>query len=211
MISLHSITVNPFQENTYFLWDETGSCAIIDPGCSNPNEEDMLIHFIESRELKPQIIINTHAHIDHILGNRFVADKYGIDLTLHKKDLPTLQAGKIVASQYGIPYKVSPEPAEFLNEGPAVLFGNSEIEIVFTPGHSPGSVCLILRKEKKVIGGDVLFYNSIGRTDLPGGNHEQLLDSIRRELYTLPDDFTVYPGHGPATSIGFEKQTNPFT
>lgn len=210
MINVHGIAFNPFLENTYFLWDESGECAIIDPGCSNTYEEETLADFIEINRLKPVILLNTHCHIDHILGNRYVSEHYGIGLHIHISDLPTLNAGELVADRYGIPYRPSPLPQGYLKEGTAVGFGKSELEIVFTPGHSPGSVCFIAREDKFVIGGDVLFHNSIGRTDLPGGDHEQLLQSIRTELYTLPDDFTVYAGHGPETSIGFEKRTNPF-
>ncbi len=210
MITLHSFTFNPFQENTYVLADETGECVIIDPGCSNAQEQSKLALYITEQKLKPVKLLNTHCHIDHILGNKFVADTYQLELEMHQKDLQTLAAGKVSADIFGIPYEESPSPTKFLEEGDVISFGNSTLDIVFTPGHSTGSICFISRADKLVIGGDVLFYQSIGRTDLPGGNHQQLLTSIRTKLFTLPADFKVYPGHGPATTIGFEKENNPF-
>ena len=210
MIKLHSFTFNPFQENTYVLADETGECLIIDPGCSNTQEQSKLTLFITAQKLKPLRLLNTHCHIDHILGNKFIADTYQLELEMHQKDLQTLAAGKVSADIFGIAYEESPAPTKFLEEGDKIYFGNSILDIVFTPGHSAGSICFISHADKLVIGGDVLFYQSIGRTDLPGGNHQQLLDSIRTKLFTLPADFTVYPGHGPATTIGFEKENNPF-
>lgn len=210
MITIQSFTFNLFQENTYLLFDATKECVIIDPGCSTNSERDTLKNFIEQNELKPVKLLNTHCHIDHILGNKFIADTYALGLEANENDLRTLDAGKVSAEIFGIEYELSPLPSHFLNEGDIVKFGNSELEIVFTPGHSTGSICFYNRSDKFVIGGDVLFYQSIGRTDLPGGNHEQLLTSIRTKLFTLPDDFTVHPGHGPSTSIGFEKVNNPF-
>lgn len=210
MINIQPFTFNPFQENTYLLFDETLACAIIDPGCSNATERKTLQDFISTNKLKPVKLLNTHAHIDHILGNKFVADTYQLDLEMNEKDMQTLASGTVSAAIFAIEYDESPQPKVFLNEGDLVTFGNTDLEIVFTPGHSMGSICFYNRAHKFIIGGDVLFYQSIGRTDLPGGNHEQLLTSIRTKLFTLPDDFIVYPGHGPTTTIGFEKLNNPF-
>ncbi len=210
MITIQAFTFNPFQENTYLLFDETHECAIIDPGCCNAAERKVLRDFIENKKLKPVKLLNTHAHIDHILGNKFIADSYGLELEMNEKDLKTLASGAISAAIFAIDYEESPQPKVFLNEGDSVYFGKTSLEIVFTPGHSMGSICFYNRNDKFIIGGDVLFYQSIGRTDLPGGNHAQLLTSIRTKLFTLPDDFTVYSGHGPSTTIGFEKLNNPF-
>lgn len=211
MIEVQSITFNPFQENTYILWDETGECVIIDPGCYDRSEQLQLSGFLSTKGLKPVLLLNTHCHIDHIFGNHYVADKYDLRLWIHPEDEVTLNSGVVVAENYGLSYQPSPSPTHYLHEGEKVKFGNSELDIVFTPGHSPGSVCFISKEDQFVIGGDVLFYNSIGRTDLPGGDHQTLLNSIRKNLYILDDSYKVYPGHGSATSIGFEKQTNPFT
>ena len=210
MINIQSFTFNPFQENTYLLFDESNECVIIDPGCSDTNERNTLKNFIERNSLTPVKLLNTHCHIDHILGNKFIADTYKLGLEANEKDLKTLAAGRVSADIFGIDYEESPQPNHFLEEGDKVIFGKSELEIVFTPGHSTGSICFYNRVDKFIIGGDVLFFQSIGRTDLPGGNHQQLLESIRTKLFTMPDDFTVYPGHGPSTTIGFEKANNPF-
>ncbi|HET7818000.1 MAG TPA: MBL fold metallo-hydrolase [Bacteroidia bacterium] len=210
MIQIQGFTFNPFQENTYILYDETKECVIIDPGCSNKSEQEELVEFIKSEELKPIKLLNTHCHIDHVLGNTFVAKKYNLKLEIHKEDLQTLHSLPQVSHLYGLNAEASVEPEGFLNEGDKVKFGNSILDIVFTPGHSPGSICFISHQDKFVIGGDVLFYTSIGRTDLPGGNHDTLLGSIREKLFTLSDDYVVFPGHGQETAIGFEREQNPF-
>lgn len=210
MISIKTFTFNPFQENTYILYDESLASAIVDPGCSNSQERKMLVDFINLNKLKPVKLLNTHCHIDHILGNKFIADTYNLGLEANENDLRTLEAGKVSAEIFGIEYELSPLPSVFLNEGDTITFGDSELEILFTPGHSMGSICFLNRKDKFIIGGDVLFYQSIGRTDLPGGNHNQLLQSIRTKIFTLPNDFIVYSGHGTTTTIGFEKLNNPF-
>ena len=207
---IKTFTFNPFQENTYILYDETKDCVIIDPGCYEKFEKDELANFIETNHLKPVRLLNTHCHIDHVLGNYFVADRYQLKLEIHQGELQQLRATAVYGPTYGIFMEPSPEPSSFLNEGDAVKFGNTTLEIFFTPGHSPASICFYNRDEKKLIAGDVLFYQSIGRTDLPGGNHHQLLNSIREKLFVLPDDVIVYPGHGPETKIGFEKKYNPF-
>ncbi len=203
-------TVNPFQENSVVLYDDSKECAIVDPGFSDQKERDELNRFIEGHELKPVLLLNTHCHIDHILGNRFVADKYQLGLQIHPFDKPLLEAAKSYAHMYGLNYDHSPEPAHLFEENEILSFGTSKLEIMHLPGHSPGHVALIHHKTKTVVSGDVLFNGSIGRTDLPGGNHADLLNSIRTKLFTLPDDYTVVPGHGPTTTIGAEKMSNPF-
>ena len=210
MIQISFFTFGPFEENTYILHDETKQCVIIDPGCCDDSERKELTSFIENNNLKPVKILNTHCHIDHVLGNKFVAEKYQLKLEINKLDLPVLQALQIVAKNYGIPAEASPAPSSFIGEGDIIQFGKSEMEILFTPGHSPGSICFVNKKQKIVISGDVLFSGSIGRTDLPGGNHTTLISSIKTKLFPLGDDFEVFPGHGPSTKIGFEKQNNPF-
>lgn len=201
---------NAFQENTYLLYDDSGECIIIDPGCNTKNEEDQLINFIENAKLTPVKLVNTHCHIDHILGNKFISEKYNLPLIAHKGEKPVLESGVMVSEMYGIEYKKSPDISAFLDEGDTLEFGNSVLEILFTPGHSPASISLFHRQSKQLIAGDVLFQGSIGRTDLPGGNFETLIDSIKSKYYPLGDDVIVYPGHGPATQIGIEKSSNPF-
>lgn len=210
MITIQGFTFNPFEENTYILFDETKECVIIDPGCSNPSEQEEIVDFIKSEQLKPVKLLNTHCHIDHVFGNSFIAKKYNLALEIHKEDLQTLHSLPQVSHLYGLNAEESVEPSNFLNEGDKIVFGNSSLDILFTPGHSPGSICFVSHADKLIIGGDVLFYGSIGRTDLPGGDHETLLSSIRTKLFVLDDDFAVFSGHGQETTIGFEKKNNPF-
>jgi hydroxyacylglutathione hydrolase len=211
MLKIHSFTFNPFQENTYVVWDdELKECAIIDPGCSNTSEQNELAHFIKNEKLKPVYIINTHAHIDHVLGNAWVKKTYNIPLLLHKEDLKILHSLPDVARMYGVPVAPSPDPDKWMKEGDKILVGQHELEVMFLPGHAPGHVGLYYPKQKLLISGDVLFYESIGRTDLPGGNYDTLMKSITEKVLKLPEDVTVYSGHGPETTIKHEKENNPF-
>ena len=210
-MEISQITFNPFQENTFILWDETRECIIIDPGCYEKNEKESLKNFIESNNLTPVKLINTHCHIDHILGNKFVSEKWNIDLYIHKEDIPLIENAGEIARTYGFTeYKGSPYPKYFLEEGEVLEFGNSKLNILFTPGHSPGHICLLNTEENLIIAGDVLFNGSIGRTDLPGGDYDTLINSIKTKLLCLQDDTEVFCGHGPSTTIGEERLSNPF-
>lgn len=201
---------NPFQENTYLI--ASGSeCVIIDPGCFEHYEKQELADFILENSLKPVRLLNTHCHIDHVLGNNFVCQKWNLKPELHKEDLSILQALPNYGHMFGVGgIEESPMPEKFLDEKDTIEFGNVKLDILFVPGHAPGHIVFVNHAEKYIIGGDCLFKESIGRTDLPGGDHQTLLNSIREKLFTLPDDYTVYPGHGPETTIGFEKKYNPF-
>ena len=211
MIQIHQFTFNPFQENTYVLYDETKECIIIDPGCYEKEEQKELEDFINFHELKPILLINTHAHIDHVLGNFFVTNNWNIGLVLNKLDLVTLNSVKEYCTAYGFEhYQISPEPIKFIDEGECITFGNSKLNVFFTPGHAPGHIVLYCESQRFLIAGDVLFQMSIGRTDLPGGDFDTLINSIKNKLMNLPDDTVVYPGHGPKTTIGFEQENNPF-
>lgn len=210
MISIKSFVFGPFQENTYILYDETKECIIIDPGCYDNRERTELAGFIEDNKLKPVKLINTHCHLDHVFGNGFVADTYTLKLEINKQDQPVLDSYLMSAKMYGLNAAPSPQPAVFLNEGDIISFGNSTLEILFTPGHSPGSITFYNREQQVMIAGDVLFYGSIGRSDLPGGNSATLISSIKNKLFPLGDNYTVYSGHGPSTTIGFERKNNPF-
>lgn len=209
-ITVHAITFNPFEENTYIISSDNGECIIIDPGCFDETERNELLRVITNMDLTPVKLINTHCHIDHILGNAFVASKYNVGLEIHEGELPVLQAGQVMAGMYGIPYEKSPEPVYFIRVGDEVDLAGEKLKVLFTPGHSPASICFYYPAGGWVIGGDVLFYESIGRSDLPGGDHETLIKSIRTQLFVLPDETIVYPGHGPQTTIGYEKTFNPF-
>ena len=210
MAKVESFLNNPYQENTYILYDETGACAIIDPGMETGAEQNAVVNFINDHQLKPVLLLNTHCHIDHVLGNKFIFDQYGLKPKFHVGELPLLEAVFSYAPAMGIRYELSPEPDEYLPETGSISFGNTEIDLIFAPGHSPAHLCFYDKKANILIGGDVLFRGSVGRTDLPGGNFTQLMDNIEQKLFALPDDCTVYPGHGRETTIGYEKQTNPF-
>ena len=208
---IESFAYNAFQENTYVAIDEVAKeCIIFDPGCSNPNENSRFLKALQSFGAKPVRLINTHCHIDHVLGNKLIADTFNLQLEAHKGEVAVLQSCLQVSQMYGVKYDPSPSIEKFLDEGDTVAIGDSEFEIVFTPGHSPASLCFIHHASKQVIGGDVLFHGSIGRTDLPGGSFDTLISSINDKLMVLPDDYIVYPGHGPSTTIGFERANNPF-
>ena len=209
-MNIKIFTFNPFQQNTSVLYDDTKECVIVDPGCYEKHEEEELVSFIDKNDLKVVKLLNTHCHIDHVLGNKFVADKYNVDLYIHKEDLPTLKSIPAYAPVYGFHQYNEKEADQFLNHGDTIEFGNTKLEVIFTPGHAPGHVVFFHRESKQLINGDVLFNGSIGRTDLPGGNHEQLIQSIHEKVFPLGDDVVVYCGHGPNTTIGKEKVSNPF-
>ena len=210
MLNVHAFVFNPFQENTYLVYDELGNCAIFDPGMSNADEEAELVAFIKDHNLKLNALYITHGHIDHVLGNRFIFDQYGLTPQMHEGEVPVLVAVSTYAPMRGMRYDESPIPETFLQEGELISIGEHSLTIILAPGHSPAHICFYAASEGFLIGGDVLFRNSIGRTDLPGGNHQQLLDNIKTKLYTLPAETKVYPGHGPYTTIAHEKQTNPY-
>ncbi len=210
MLQIHSFTFNPFQENTYLLINEEKQVWIVDPGMFDNNETNEFNNFITANGLIPQAIINTHAHIDHILGIQHVKKTYNIPFLMHEKELPVLNGAPNAARMFGFSYNDVPKADGFIAETELLKLGKDELEVRFTPGHSPGSIVFYSKEGKWVIGGDVLFRQSIGRTDLPGGNHATLLTSIREQMFTLPDDTAVHSGHGPATTIGFEKKHNPY-
>jgi hydroxyacylglutathione hydrolase len=210
MLHIQVFVFNPFQENTYVLYDETKEAIIIDPGCYEEEEKNELTEFIGTHRLKVTMLLNTHCHIDHVLGNAFVKEKFRTKLYIHRSDEPVLKAVSVYAPNYGFHQYQESTPDIFLNEGDEIVLGHQKFEVLFVPGHAPGHVAFYNEKEKVIISGDVLFQNSIGRTDLPGGNSDTLIKSIHEKLFTLPDNVTVYPGHGPKTTIGFEKVTNPF-
>ena len=210
MIRIKKFTFNPFQENSYLLINDEHECIVVDPGCFNSNEEIELSNYIESEGLTPIHLINTHFHIDHVLGNSFIVDKYNLAVTAYNSEIDMLAMAERSAELYGIPYKSSPKPTNFLNEGDIIDFGTSQLKVLFVPGHSPDHIVLVCEAEDFMIGGDVLFKGSIGRTDLPGGNHHDLIENIEKKIFTLKDSIKVYSGHGPETTVGIERNTNPF-
>ncbi|MCS7053932.1 MAG: MBL fold metallo-hydrolase [Ignavibacterium sp.] len=211
MLEIKKFIFNPFSENTYVLWEkESLECMIIDPGCSDEDEEYELFDFIESNNLKPKYLINTHCHIDHILGVNSVLNKFKIKYFAPEKDLPLLEHAISQAEMFGLRIDEIRKPDEYLSEELILKIGNEKIRCLYTPGHTPGEYCLYSDSNKICITGDVLFQQSIGRTDLWGGNFEQLLKSIENKLLTLPDEVVIYPGHGDVSTIGEEKKFNPF-
>ena len=210
MSFIKKFTFNPFQENTYVVYDATNQCVIIDPGCSDQAEREALTDFIDNMQLKPIYLLNTHCHIDHVLGNRFIAEKYQLKLAANPNDQYNLDRMLEVGLRYGVALQESPAIEMALHHGDEVRFGETIFQVLFTPGHSKGSISFYNKHEHYVIAGDVLFNGSIGRTDLPGGDFPTLEKSIREVLYVLPDETTVYAGHDIETTIGHEKHTNPF-
>ncbi len=210
MINVKSFTFNLFSTNTFVLSDETQQCIIIDPGCSNPAEEEELFSFIKSKNLKPVAQIITHYHIDHILGIKFIKETYGIGATAHPDGKVFWNVKPGIGNEYGMTSDDIIPPDHFIKEGDKIVFGNSELSVVDVPGHADGSICLINYPQQFVMAGDVLFYGSIGRTDLPTGDFELLKKNILNKLFTLDDNFTVYSGHGQKTNIGMERLHNPY-
>lgn len=210
MIHIDTLTFNPLQENTYVVYDDAGDCMIVDPGCYEPYEQKELTDLITKKKLRVKLLVNTHGHIDHVLGNYFVKEMYKVPFEIFHLDLPTLTSVASYASNYGFPLYTPATPDRLLKEGDIVQVGTMRFELLFVPGHAPGHIAFVNRDEKICLSGDVLFKSSIGRPDLPGGDLDTLIQSIQQKLFTLPDDTTVYPGHGPVTTIQYEKRFNPY-
>lgn len=210
MFQIQSFTFSPIQENTYLLFDEFKECIIIDPGCYFDEEKETLKTFIEENNLIPKLLMNTHCHLDHVFGNKFVAETYGLTLQLHEKEKAVLAFAPTSGLMYNMPFDNYSGEYIVLKEGDKISLGDDELSVIEAPGHSPGSICFYCAKQNFVISGDVLFQRSIGRTDLPGGDHQTLLNSIRQKLFVLPDATIVYNGHGNSTFIGEEKTHNPY-
>ncbi len=211
MIHVEVFTFNPLQENTYVLTNEKREAIIIDPGCYFTAEEETLQNYLANGGFTPILLINTHCHIDHVFGNSFIAKQYGLELFIHPQEELVLQVQPQFAERFGLSFPNNYRgKLHFIKGGDTVVLGDDELKVLDAPGHSPGSICFYCKKQNFVIGGDVLFKGSVGRTDFPLGNTEQLHQSIRTQLYTLPDETIVYPGHGEPTTIGYEKKYNPY-
>ncbi len=210
MLTVKCFEFNPVQENTYVLYNEKDACCLIDPGCYFGNERTTLSAFIEEQGLTPKYLLNTHCHLDHVFGNKFIHDSYGLPLHLHEKERPVLEYAPQAGLQWNMPFENYRGELIFLGQGDIVRLGEDELKVLFIPGHSPGSIAFYDEADGFVISGDALFRGSIGRTDLPGGDHKALLNAIRQQLLTLPDEVIVYPGHGEPTTIGYEKKHNQF-
>jgi len=210
MFTIKCFQFSPIQENTYLLFNEFNNCIIIDPGCYFEEEREILAQYILSNQLKPQILLNTHCHLDHVFGNKFIAERYQLIPRIHPNEKQVLDYAPTSGLMYNMPFDNYVGPLKYIEAGEKIQLDNDELVSIFTPGHSPGSLSFYSKSQNFVIGGDVLFYRSIGRTDLPGGNLETLISSIKNELFVLPDETIVYSGHGETTNIGDEKRENPF-
>lgn len=210
MLTVKQFTFSPLQENTYVIYNEQAECCIIDPGCYFGNERNELKEFIQGSGLSPKYLLNTHCHLDHVFGNKFVHDTWGLTLHLHEKEKMVLDLAPAFAMNWGLPFDNYKGDLLYLREGDTIRLGQHQLHVLFTPGHSPGHISFYCPQQHFILSGDVLFAGSIGRTDLPGGDFDTLARSIREKLYTLPGETVVYSGHGPQTTIGEEKITNPF-
>jgi hydroxyacylglutathione hydrolase len=209
-MELHTFTHNAFSEQTYLLDHGNGEATVIDPGMNDTREQENFANFCKERGLYVVQMLLTHAHLDHVLGAAWVHEQWGVKPRLHRLDGPTYEQAPRAAAVYGVPMDLLPELGPELIADQLITCGPHALEVKFTPGHAPGHVVFVCEPEGWVIGGDVLFAGSVGRTDLPGCNPSDLVRSIEEVMYELPDSFTVWPGHGPATTIGQEKRENPF-
>ncbi|MFB3058034.1 MAG: MBL fold metallo-hydrolase [Ignavibacteriaceae bacterium] len=210
-MKIKKFTFNPFMENTFVVWDEQSrEAAVIDPGMSNEVEELEIKSFIEENSLDIKYLINTHCHIDHILGCRFVKEKYNPVYYIPEKDLPLYDNADKQAEMFGVTMDKLPKIDRYLTEDEKIILGSESFSNLFTPGHTPGEFSLYFDESQFCITGDVLFREGIGRTDLYGGDYNTLIESIKTKLFSLPDDILIYPGHGDESTIGYEKLHNPF-
>lgn len=210
MFQVKSFVFSPIHENTYVLYNDSVDCIIIDPGCYFDEEKNVLKDFIEKNGLQPKLLLNTHCHLDHVFGNKFVAETYGLTLHLHENEKAVLAYAPTSGLVWNMPFDNYQGDVILLKEGDKIHLGEDELSVIEAPGHSPGHICFYCEKQHFIIGGDVLFERSIGRTDLPGGNFETLIRNIRTKLFVLPDETVVYSGHGDVTTIGKEKKYNPY-
>jgi glyoxylase-like metal-dependent hydrolase (beta-lactamase superfamily II) len=209
-MKIQSFIFNSFQENTYVVSDDSGHALIIDPGCSNAKEEKELREYVSDHRLQLQAVLLTHGHIDHILGVPYCKEEWHIPVWIHQADKFLYVQAPAYGQIFNLNIKPLPDPDRFVYEGESLILGNEALEILHVPGHSPGGIALYNRTDQVLFPGDILFKESIGRTDLPGGNTRQLLDGIRNKLLVLPESTVVWPGHGPSTTIGAEKYGNPY-
>jgi len=210
MLKVKVFTFSPIKENTYILYNEQGKAIIIDPGCYSTEEQETLQNFLTKESLTPVQLLNTHCHLDHVFGNKWVYDTYQTPLYIHPDEEVMLQYAPLSGEKWGLPFTNYSGPIHYLHEGDTIWLENDALKVILAPGHSPASLCFYCEKQQFLIGGDVLFRESIGRSDFPGGNLETLLKSIREQLFVLPDEVEVFPGHGIKTTIGYEKRNNMF-
>jgi glyoxylase-like metal-dependent hydrolase (beta-lactamase superfamily II) len=210
MLTLKTFAFNPYQENTYVLADAQGQCAVIDPGCYFPHERETLTNYLQEQGLTLEKVLLTHGHIDHMVGNATLLRQFDVPLVAHRKCMADLQAAPQLGSMMGLNVDPSPEPTVWIEAGDTVSVGQLQLDVLYTPGHAEGHVSFFHRPTEQLFAGDVLFQGSIGRTDFPGGSMDVLMASIFEQVLPLGDTVKVYPGHGPATTVGAERRGNPF-
>ncbi len=210
MLSIHSFCFNPFQENTYVLYNEKKEAIIVDPGCYTAEEKNTLAQFITSHALKPTLLLNTHCHLDHVFGNTFVSEQYGLTAHFHIKEQPVIDRLPEGGARWGVPTEPYLGKVQYISQDEIIRFGKDEFKVLETPGHSPGSVCFYNIAQDFMLGGDLIFLDGVGRTDLPGSNPLDLIKSIQNQILPLPDTMTIYSGHGAVTTLGREKAQNPY-
>ncbi len=210
MFAVKGFTFSPVKENTWLLYNEKGHAIMIDPGCYFADEKDVLQSFLTQNKISLQLLLNTHCHLDHVFGNKWIHETWGLLLHIHEKEKQVLDFAPASGLMWNLPFDNYNAEIKYLKEGDEILLDEDKLEVLFTPGHSPGHVCFYCKAQGFVIGGDVLFRQSIGRTDLPGGDYTTLISSIKNQLFVLPDETIVYSGHGEPTTIGYEKKHNPY-
>lgn len=210
MIEVRCFTVNAFSENTYLVFDQAGNGLVIDPGFMDTGESNNFDAFVANNRITLRQCLQTHCHIDHIMGVHHINQKYGLKTRMHQKEISVFDSGKNVSAMYGLPYKEGVYNEDYLANGMQMQIGDIPFRVLFTPGHSPGSVCFYFNEQDVLIAGDLIFKGSVGRTDLPGGDHTALMNSVRQEVFVLPDHTLIYSGHGEPTEVGHEKLHNPF-
>lgn len=209
-LTIHRMVFNAFQVNTYIVYHSDGDAMIVDPACYTSREQEEINRFITKNKLNVRHIVHTHCHVDHILGTRYVCETFGLLPKMHQGGLPFYESMVEFAFGYGFEVDKPFMPAEYLADADVITLGDQQLKVSYTPGHADGSICLVSESDKWIITGDLVFYGSIGRTDLPTGNIEMLLTSVRRAVLVYPDEFVLYPGHGHQTTIGYERRNNPF-
>lgn len=209
-MEIYKLVFSPIEVNTYILADKSGDCAIIDCGCYDKGEFEQMTDLIERKKLKPVLLLNTHCHLDHIFGNGMVLNEYGLKTYCHESEEANRKNSVQHALFFGLSMEAPPEPAGFLNDGEEIRFGSVILKALHVPGHAPGSLAFYSEKDNAVFTGDALFAGNIGRTDLPGGDYDSLINSIKNRLLTLPAETVVYSGHGEESSIGDELRHNPY-
>ena len=209
-MEIFKLVFSPIQVNTYILADEARKCAVIDCGCYTRHEFEKLTGFIEKKDLEPVLLLNTHCHLDHIFGNKLFLEKYKLGPYCHRNEDMNRRDALFHAQLFGLKMDIPPEPAGFLNDSQIISFGSVKLKVLHVPGHASGSLAFYCEEDKVVFTGDALFAGSIGRTDLPGGDYDTLIQSIKSKLFVLPPSTIVYPGHGDSTTIETEMKTNPY-